>query len=451
MALPSTRTFRHPMALVLLAAVTVCLLQAGLVEAVDFDSCAGSSACAGQGSTASGNDGVVRCCPSGGTLRQTTNNVYCSQQQTCPVTASVAFWPSRGCVGSQTFSAVTVPGDTSFSECKAAPGLDGILFSLTCRPQGIAGGWMISTYTGSCGVRPYPNYQESVGLVSATAAYCYNLPVGSVVIDCSGVRNPPGTSIVPPPLHPETFVSSSNWIPIPGSPTSAAVVFADATCLSGSQRMRAASASRPCMYLGNDWWSVSCVSTSQTSTWSARKWYSYDECAAGTSTPAATVSGSGLQCTPAPSSTGASGILVDCSAANQGNFVNYIPPAVPVDGGWTDYGACSATCGDGTQTRTCTNPAPANGGAACVGSETQACSMGPCGSDLSDSTGASATASDSTGASATASAAGTGTASTGGIDNSISSATPSRGDAVSSLVSAMVLLAGAMTIASISS
>jgi len=46
----------------------------------------------------------------------------------------------------------------------------------------------------------------------------------------------------------------------------------------------------------------------------------------------------------------------------------------PVDGGWTDYGewgACSAACGEGTQTRsrTCTKPAAAHGGAECEGEE----------------------------------------------------------------------------------
>ena len=56
-----------------------------------------------------------------------------------------------------------------------------------------------------------------------------------------------------------------------------------------------------------------------------------------------------------------------------------------VDGGYTDFGdwsACSASCGDGTQTRTrtCANPAPANGGADCVGpaSETRACKERDC-------------------------------------------------------------------------
>lgn len=60
-------------------------------------------------------------------------------------------------------------------------------------------------------------------------------------------------------------------------------------------------------------------------------------------------------------------------------------PEPAVDGGWTDFGdwsECSATCGGGTQTRTrsCTNPAPAHGGADCLGesSQSQACNTGGC-------------------------------------------------------------------------
>ncbi|XP_078578159.1 ectin-like [Branchiostoma floridae x Branchiostoma japonicum] len=55
----------------------------------------------------------------------------------------------------------------------------------------------------------------------------------------------------------------------------------------------------------------------------------------------------------------------------------------PVDGGWSDWATwsgCSVTCGVGTETRdrTCTNPAPANGGANCVGEtqETRQCDTG---------------------------------------------------------------------------
>ncbi len=46
-----------------------------------------------------------------------------------------------------------------------------------------------------------------------------------------------------------------------------------------------------------------------------------------------------------------------------------------MDGGWSAWvaGACSATCGGGTRTdtRTCTNPAPSDGGTDCPGSDTQ--------------------------------------------------------------------------------
>src|SRR3989338_5571845 len=45
----------------------------------------------------------------------------------------------------------------------------------------------------------------------------------------------------------------------------------------------------------------------------------------------------------------------------------------PVNGGWSAWSACSVTCGGGTQTRTCTNPSPACGGATCSGSTSQSC------------------------------------------------------------------------------
>lgn len=51
----------------------------------------------------------------------------------------------------------------------------------------------------------------------------------------------------------------------------------------------------------------------------------------------------------------------------------------PVNGGWSGWSAKNNSCGySGTQTRTCTNPTPAYGGAACSGSATQAYTNAQC-------------------------------------------------------------------------
>ncbi len=49
-----------------------------------------------------------------------------------------------------------------------------------------------------------------------------------------------------------------------------------------------------------------------------------------------------------------------------------------VNGGWSGWDECSAECGGGTQSRTCTNPAPSSGGATCEGSDTQSCNTQAC-------------------------------------------------------------------------
>ncbi|XP_078694923.1 uncharacterized protein LOC144923909 isoform X2 [Branchiostoma floridae x Branchiostoma belcheri] len=97
----------------------------------------------------------------------------------------------------------------------------------------------------------------------------------------------------------------------------------------------------------------------------------------------------GRTCTnPAPANGGA-----DCDGLDQDTQDCDTGVLCPVDGGWTDWSpwsACSVTCGVGTETRdrTCTNPAPANGGADCDGldQETQDCDTGVICSAVSDLT-----------------------------------------------------------------
>lgn len=66
-------------------------------------------------------------------------------------------------------------------------------------------------------------------------------------------------------------------------------------------------------------------------------------------------------------------------------YIYYILYIFKVDGQWADWMAwtsCSSTCGDSVRTRarTCTNPAPSQGGQDCAGSsqESHSCHMAPC-------------------------------------------------------------------------
>lgn len=54
------------------------------------------------------------------------------------------------------------------------------------------------------------------------------------------------------------------------------------------------------------------------------------------------------------------------------------PTPPPLNGGWSPWSSCDKKCGGGTQTRTCTNPSPANGGLSCSGANTQICNTQSC-------------------------------------------------------------------------
>ena len=69
----------------------------------------------------------------------------------------------------------------------------------------------------------------------------------------------------------------------------------------------------------------------------------------------------------------------------KGTLYMYMYIRLPVNGGWGSWGSwgsCSVTCASGTQTRTrsCNNPTPKYGGAACSGgtSSTKSCTKSSC-------------------------------------------------------------------------
>jgi hypothetical protein len=51
---------------------------------------------------------------------------------------------------------------------------------------------------------------------------------------------------------------------------------------------------------------------------------------------------------------------------------------IPLPGGWSKWGSCSATCNGGIQIRTCSNPGASLNGASCVGEATRACATQSC-------------------------------------------------------------------------
>lgn len=82
--------------------------------------------------------------------------------------------------------------------------------------------------------------------------------------------------------------------------------------------------------------------------------------------------GSSISATSVSCANGASATIVGSGGGGES------PPPPPVNGDWSGWSGCSVSCGGGTQTRSCTNPSPANGGASCGGSSTQSCNTQAC-------------------------------------------------------------------------
>ena len=57
---------------------------------------------------------------------------------------------------------------------------------------------------------------------------------------------------------------------------------------------------------------------------------------------------------------------------------HHVAHVCAVDGGWSNWTACSQTCGGGTHSRNCTNPSPRYGGKNCTGPSEEQCHAEHC-------------------------------------------------------------------------
>ena len=71
-------------------------------------------------------------------------------------------------------------------------------------------------------------------------------------------------------------------------------------------------------------------------------------------------------------------IIYDWILWPNNSVIAQIKCAVTVNGGWSEFDACSVSCGGGNQTRQCNNPAPQHGGAECSGVSIRACNTQAC-------------------------------------------------------------------------
>lgn len=313
-----------------------------------------------------------------------------------PTVAAVATWSTRNCNGTTTFQSITIDSTTRVATaCNELDGLD------TIGPYYTPANYFrcASTSTYSTNQTVWQMYQatacgrldyivgSAVGLVDE-GLVCYNLPYGSVVVDCtSTAADRVGTSITSPAMHTEVIVPSSK-APLTTTELDATeftfALWSDSTdCLEGSSLIEEWTSTTSCPYTDGAAYvyHVECANQTTSSTWVATIYTSSALCvSAGTSV--GTVSGTGTVC--ATLSPSVDSIVVDCSKANIGGYVSYLPPT---DGAWSSYGTCSSTCTGGIQTRTCTNPAPVNGGAECSGDSQQACNTDIVCSPSSSSTG----------------------------------------------------------------
>jgi len=357
--------------------VLVLLSWATLGQAAS--ACSGS-ACTGASSFVNYNN-VPYCCPtSGGSPSQSASDPTvwtCASTQTCVVQiqAAIAAWSTQGCTGDATWTSIVVPSSVTSSTCVLLPAINEYI-RVTCNDLTLYG----STATAfrvdevdSCPVTGLPVVVSSIIGINGDFG-CYNNRAHSFVIDCTGTGAARvGATITSPALHSTQLVANYYQAPTTGY-AYVAGTWDDSSCQDGSALMIGWLASDCPSSAGSfDNFNVVCATNSVSSAWTMSVWSGASIGITGAAcsskaTPSSSVQGTGMECV----ATHFGSIVVDCSLQSNKNYLNYLPTT---NGAWGAWSTCSITCGSGgTQTRSCNSPAPSNGGAACVGVAIQSCS-----------------------------------------------------------------------------
>jgi hypothetical protein len=231
-----------------------------------------------------------------------------------PLTAAVAVFSGPGCVGSATFQGVQMRGQYPTSvNCDLLNSVG--VYS----PLGMFSCSYAMTY-GSATPQTQWRLYEASGCDSSARVYgstigingdlsCYNLPIGSVVVDCTSTgAGKVGTAITSPPMHASALVllTAARPTPTPSS-TYAFAYWTDSSCLAGSALVTAAAAARCWSTSTTDGapysaYSIACASNAANSACTIRWWStgsrssSDSACQAATTTPTATFTGTGQLC-----------------------------------------------------------------------------------------------------------------------------------------------------------